>query len=1548
MLNPPFKFLLFAVLVCAVVTYVIVRPSSTHAATFVVNSLADDTISGNSLCTLREAIQTANDVGNGDCGGNSIAFDTITFSVSGTIRLASTLPTIITGVGPLRINGGSQITISGDSDNDGDGDVRIMRVNPDSTLFLENISMVKGRAAAGISAGSFGGAILNFGNLNLTNVTFTGNYSELGGAAIVNGGTLTVENSIFSGNESGTGGGGILNNNILFINNTTFSGNKAGGSGGAVYVFGDFTQTNNDFAQINNSTFSGNTSDNSGGALAVAHAALTVTNCTLTNNVSGGDGGAIHANINGNINITNSTIVANGLIYFNRDGGGVSANNMPITIRNSIVGGNSNGNCFGPIGAGSTNNLSTGAFDNSCGPSFTKVSNLAALNMGGLANNGGPTQTMSVNFPSPAIDTGSDSVCGAPVGAPLYGAGGKDQRGVTRPFGAHCDIGAYEANPSQSGSHLVVNVLGDTNDGSCDLLGQGTGNKDCTLREAIAATNGVAGADLITFNVSGTIIALSTLPAVTDTLTIDGAGAITLSGNNLVQVFSINGSGNLTLQAVAVTQGKGSGGGGAANSGTLSIVNSTFSNNQANTPFSAGGGGVFNSGTLNIINSTFTGNSGFQGGCVTNIGTVTVTNSTFSNNTASALGGGGCIRSFSSFSSSPVVTVVNSTFSGNGSGSSDTISKGSGGTLTLRNTIVANSVTPAQNCFGAITDGGGNLQFGGATANSCGGTIPTADPVLGALTGNGGPTQTMSLGANSAAINLGVATNCAANVGSPSFGGGGKDQRGNNRRTGFCDSGAFEAQPASNTAVPGGSGQSTLVSTAFPNPLEVTVKDVNNNLLGGAAVIYTAPGSGASATLNPTPALTNSSGVASTVATANAIAGGPYNVSANAGVGSLLFSLTNLASGPVVTARKTVSGTFAPGSTVVYTVTLSNIGSTTQADNPTNEFTDVLPSSLTLLSASSSSGTAVANVATRTVTWNGSIPGGASVEILIGATVNAGTEGTVISNQGTASYDSDNDLANETSVLTDDPNVAGGSDPTSFTVPGAPAVTIAKLSDGRAGQVAEPSSGTASMLFTVVLSSPAPASGSSVTFSTSDGPPALGNAVAGDDYTATLVTVNFATGEQLKVVSVPVLADSAAAESNEDFVVSLSNPVNAIIIDGTGKGTITNTNPAGTLLISELRAFGPGGSNDPNDDFVEIYNNTDSAHTVPAGGYGLFKMGADCNATPVLIGTIGAGTVIPPRGHFLFTGAAYSLASYGGTNAATSDVSLTVDLEPNRNLALFATTNVNQISSANRFDAMGFGVNTGAVCDLLREGTNEPALTTNLTSLGQHSYFRQICAFQTGCPTPGRPRDTNDNAADFIFADANGINASAGQRLGAPGPENLASPIKRDPVVNALPLDSLVSSTSAPNRVRDTNAVTNGSFGTLTLRWRIINNTGANVSRLRFRVIDITSFPSPGGGQADIRALSSATMTGVSVGDSGTCAAAQPPAVAPCTVTVQGLTLEEPPNQTNGGGMNATLSAGTITLANPLAAGASVNVQFRLGVQTTGTFRFWLVIEALP
>jgi hypothetical protein len=133
----------------------------------------------------------------------------------------------------------------------------------------------------------------------------------------------------------------------------------------------------------------------------------------------------------------------------------------------------------------------------------------------------------------------------------------------------------------------------------------------------------------------------------------------------------------------------------------------------------------------------------------------------------------------------------------------------------------------------------------------------------------------------------------------------------------------------------------------------------------------------------------------------------------------------------------------------------------------------------------------------------------------------------------------------------------------------------------------------------------------------------------------------------------------------------------------------------------------------------------------------------------------------------------------------------------------------------------------------------------------------------------------------------------------------------------------------------------------LSVRRRFVNNTGAPVTRLRFRIVDFSSFP-VSGATADMRALSSSNITVTGIKDSATCSASGTPASQPCSVTVFGTALETPPAQSMGGALNSSYNAGTITLPTPLLPGQSVNFQFLLGIQKTGSFKFFFNIEALP
>ncbi|MDT5261740.1 MAG: hypothetical protein QOC61_744 [Acidobacteriota bacterium] len=374
--------------------------------------------------------------------------------------------------------------------------------------------------------------------------------------------------------------------------------------------------------------------------------------------------------------------------------------------------------------------------------------------------------------------------------------------------------------------------------------------------------------------------------------------------------------------------------------------------------------------------------------------------------------------------------------------------------------------------------------------------------------------------------------------------------------------------------------------------------------------------------------------------------------------------------------------------------------------------------------------------------------------------------------------------------------------------------------------------------------------------------------------------------------------------------------------------------PPSPILVSEFRFRGSAGG---NDEFIELYNNTNSPITVAdsGAGTGYAVAGTNTTGTNSTRCTVPNGTVIPARGHFLCTNngaAGYSLGGY-----AAGDVNYATGIVDGGGVAVFSTTVTANWGTNTRFDAVGFAGITGTT--LFTEGT---ALTpaggiTTSTAGVEFSFVRKMTT-----ASGGLPQDTDNNNSDFAFVATNGATISTRQStLGAPGPENLASPIQRNSTIALTLLDPAVGSANSPNRSRDftSDPANNSTFGTMSIRRTVTNNTGASVTRLRFRIVDITTFPTSAG-VADLRARSSSA--GV-IGIAGT-----NPACPAQTCPMTPLTLETPPAQTSGGGLNSSLTAGTVALGTPLINGQSINVEFLLGVQQTGNFRFFIKIEALP
>ena len=347
-----------------------------------------------------------------------------------------------------------------------------------------------------------------------------------------------------------------------------------------------------------------------------------------------------------------------------------------------------------------------------------------------------------------------------------------------------------------------------------------------SLRYAITnlATGSSASTNTINFSLPlGSTITLSNgALTINQGVTINGpgVGALSINGNNASQVFVISSGISASISAMTITGGSTSNfGGGIDNAGgTLTVSDSTFSNNTATT----GGGGIYSNGTLTVTDSTFTGNSGgnYGGGGILATGSATVGGSTFVNNSSTNGGGGG-------IDINGTLTVANSTFTGNigsnsygGGGilvyagtvtiSDSTIVNNSspggsggglqnGGTTTLTNDIIAGnsngdldgSNVTGSSSFNLIGTGGSD----GLTDGTNGNQVGVSSVGLGSLADNGGPTETIALMSGSPAIGAGTQVNGITT-----------DQRGVVRPPNHPDVGAYQTDFVVTTNADSGAG----------------------------------------------------------------------------------------------------------------------------------------------------------------------------------------------------------------------------------------------------------------------------------------------------------------------------------------------------------------------------------------------------------------------------------------------------------------------------------------------------------------------------------------------------------------------------------------------------------------------------------------------------------------------------------------------------------------------------------------------------------------------
>jgi beta-glucanase (GH16 family) len=276
-------------------------------------------------------------------------------------------------------------------------------------------------------------------------LTVTNGYGFDLAGGILNNGTLTLERVVLAGNRVTTagidfwkGGGGIYNGDgakLNLVDSTVANNSVTGGAGGGVYGFFNTSVT------IERSTISGNTANDVGGGIR-SLGNFTIRNSTISGNSSTGWMGGAFFHTDGVMNIVNSTIAGNTAPDGTTGGGFVgtfTAANATLTLANTIIAGNSGAQCFyAPWGSGVVTLTSLGnnlVGDGSCGVPAPAASDRIAADakLGPLGDNGGPTLTHALLPGSPALDAAGAAQCPA-----------VDQRGINRPQGAGCDIGAYE------------------------------------------------------------------------------------------------------------------------------------------------------------------------------------------------------------------------------------------------------------------------------------------------------------------------------------------------------------------------------------------------------------------------------------------------------------------------------------------------------------------------------------------------------------------------------------------------------------------------------------------------------------------------------------------------------------------------------------------------------------------------------------------------------------------------------------------------------------------------------------------------------------------------------------------------------------------------------------------------------------------------------------------------------------------------------------------------------------------------------------------------
>ncbi|MBN2281519.1 MAG: hypothetical protein JXQ65_13135 [Candidatus Marinimicrobia bacterium] len=647
----------------------------------------------------------------------------------------------------LRGQGYDQTFVKGHNVLAENADRRCFTVTSNATVTIKKLTLCNGKT-------QFGGAIRNHGTLNLQSCVVTDNKTPdngFPGGGIYNSGTLALDNCTLKSNSASLGGG-LFNSGELQVRKTTLNGNTADYGGGIAL------QTMNSDATINleNSTISGNTAIHCGGGIYLESGdsyTLTadISNATIAQNSCGEAGNGIYETGIGALSELNSSYV-NTIIDNNVTNNFAQNFSGAYTLfRSHTI---CRDNTMNIIGAGNMNNTDP------------------LLNA--LADNGGTTETHSLQGNSPAIDAGTSK-----------GVGGTDQAGNLRPQGFGYDIGALEKTPQI----FFVNSITGSDDGGRD---GSAGLPWATISYALSRED-VGHSDVI--NVTGVI--LEDGDPISG-ITIDKSVTLVGFPSALIQAHIVNAAAsnrrcftidsgrivimsNLTIEHGNSVTGYG---GGILNEGNLILNFCTVQDNQADF-----GGGISSSGVLHLFHSTISGNTAFEWGggiyaeqcdLLSDSGSVgplgefhlQILNSTIGDNLATEKGGGLYLNSISVNSNTLLnCHLTNVTIGLNQAGTAGQSihahAEATDALLSAINLFMKNTLLHALvglNYESNTSGGAATIEIdrqyslcGDASLPLSGiGNLNNTDPLLLPLANNGGLTSTMATQNGSPAINAGT------------------------------------------------------------------------------------------------------------------------------------------------------------------------------------------------------------------------------------------------------------------------------------------------------------------------------------------------------------------------------------------------------------------------------------------------------------------------------------------------------------------------------------------------------------------------------------------------------------------------------------------------------------------------------------------------------------------------------------------------------------------------------------------------------------------------